>query len=142
MTEETKKPGQWQLDLTKRTPKWFVDMVNEDAESESKSESEPREYYERADVPEYIIASISDMACETYVFEATADGKIVSYEEYGGLAERWGDLRWWDVVAAVNSCMPNTYHLISSKGNHYLFKLVTPDECTYFDGDESDRISY
>ena len=122
------------------TPEWFIDMVNEDAHPDD--DSEYRQYRERPDVPEYIIASISDDACETYVFEATADGKIVTYEEYGGLAERWGDLRWWDAVAAVNSCMPNTYHLISSKGNHYLFKLVIPDELTHFDGDESDRISY
>mgnify|MGYP006982801402 CR=1 FL=1 len=119
---------------------WFIDMVNEDAKLNA-------EYYsigspERADVPEYIIASISDDACETYVFEATADGKIVSYEEYGGLAERWGDLRWWDAEKAVKSCMKNNYDLVSVKGNHVLFKLVKPDELTHFDGDESDRISY
>jgi len=121
---------------------WFVNMLNEEAESNDGDNSEYRQYRELPDVPEYIIASISDDACETYVFEATADGKIVSYEEYGGLAERWGDLKWWDAEAAVKSCMPNTYHAISVKGNHVLFKLVTPDEYTHFDGDESDRISY
>ena len=113
--------------------KWFVDMVNEDAKSE------PIQYYERADVPEYIIASISNDACETYVFEATAEGNIVSYDEYGGLAARWGDLYWWDAEAAVKSCMPNTYHAISRKGNRVLFKLITPDELTHWDGDESDK---
>jgi hypothetical protein len=119
---------------------WFIDMVNEDAKSDA-------EYYgndsrERADVPEYIVASTSYDARETYVFEATADGKIVTYDEYGGLAERWGDTNWYNPEAAVKSCMPNTYHAVSSKGNSVLFKIVTPDECTYFDGDESDRISY
>jgi hypothetical protein len=122
------------------TPEWFIDMVNEDANPDD--DSEYRQYRELPDVPEYIIASISDDACETYVFEATADGKIVSYEEYGGLAERWGDLRWWDAEKAVKSCMRNSYDLVSIKGNHCLFKLVKPDELTHFDGDESDRISY
>ena len=119
---------------------WFIDMMNEEAKAND-------EYYgihypERADVPEYIIASISYDIRETYVFEATADGKIVSYDEYGGLAERWGDANWYDAEAAVKSCMPNTYDAISSKGNRVLFKLVKPDEFTYWDGDESDKISY
>jgi len=121
---------------------WFVNMLNEEAESNDGDNSEYRQYRELPDVPEYIIASISDDACETYVFEATADGKIVSYEEYGGLAERWGDLSWWDAEKAVKSCMKNNYDLVSVKGNHVLFKLVKPDELTHFDGDESDRISY
>ena len=119
---------------------WFIDMVNEDAHPDD--DSEYRQYRERADVPEYIIASISDDAYETYVFEATADGNIVTYDEYGGLAARWGDAKWWDAEAAVKSCMRNSYDLVSVKGNHYLFKLVKPDELTHFDGDESDKISY
>jgi hypothetical protein len=119
---------------------WFIDMVNEDAHPDD--DSEYRQYRERADVPEYIIASISLDAYETYVFEATADGNIVTFDEYGGLAARWGDARWWDAEAAVKSCMRNSYDLVSVKGNHYLFKLVKPDELTHFDGDESDRISY
>jgi hypothetical protein len=114
---------------------WFLDMLNE-------SELAPEEYYERSAVPEYIIASTSYDADETYVFEANADGSILSFDEYGGLAERWGDHKWYDAEAAVKSCMPHTYHLISVKGNHALFKLVEPDEYTHFDGDESDRISY
>jgi hypothetical protein len=119
---------------------WFIDMVNEDAKSDA--EYYGNDSYERADVPEYIVASTSYDARETYVFEATADGKIITYDDYGGLAERWGDTNWYNPEAAVKSCMPNTYHAVSSKGNSVLFKIVTPDECTYFDGDESDRISY
>jgi len=119
---------------------WFIDMVNEDAKSNA-------EYYrigspERADVPEYIVASTSYDVRETYVFESNANGEIVSLDEYGGLAERWGDTNWYNAEAAVKACMPNTYHAVSSKGNRVLFKLITPDEFTHFDGDESDRISY
>lgn len=122
---------------------WFIDMVNE-------PDSAPEEYYERSAVPEYIVASTSDMAGETYVFEADANGNILSYDEYGGLAERWGDHKWYDAEAAVKSCMSQTYMKVNrvNKGNHILFRLVDdkeihqPNEFTYFDGDESDRISY
>ncbi len=121
---------------------WFVNMLNEEAESNDIDDSEYRQYCGKSDCPEYIIASVSDDFSETYVFEATANGNIVTFDEYGGLAARWGDSRWWDVEAAVKSCMRNSYKLISIKGNHHLFKLVKPDELTHFDGDESDRISY
>ena len=103
---------------------WFVNMLNEEAESNDGDNSEYRQYRELPDVPEYIIASISDDACETYVFEATADGKIVSYEEYGGLAERWGDLRWWDAEKAVKSCMKNNYDLNNAILPHKLTYLL------------------
>lgn len=127
---------------------WFIDMLNEEAHPDD--DSEYRQYRERADVPEYIIASTSDMAGETYVFEATADGEIVSLDEYGGLAERWGDNKWYDAEAAVKACMPHTYVKVNrvNRGNHILFRLVDdkemhhPDEFTHFDGDESDRINY
>lgn len=130
------------------TPDWFIDMVNEDAHPDD--DSEYSQYRERADVPEYIVASTSDMAGETYVFEATADGVIVSLDEYGGLAERWGDHKWYDAEAAVKACMPHTYVKVNrvNRGNHILFRLVDdkemhhPDEFTHFDGDESDRINY
>jgi hypothetical protein len=122
---------------------WFINMLNE-------PDSAPEEYYERSDIPEYIVASISEDAEETYVFEADANGNILSYEEYGGLAYRWGDANWRDIDAAVKLCMSQTYMKVNrvNKGNHTLFRLVDdkeihqPDEFTHWDGDESDKISY
>lgn len=106
--------------------------------------------YERSAIPDYIVASTSYDANETYIFEGNADGEIVSFNEYGGLAERWGDKNWEDQEAAVKSCMPHAYMKVNvvNNSNHTLFRLVDdkeihhPDEFTYFDGDESDKISY
>lgn len=115
---------------------WFIDMLNE-------PDSEPEEYYERSSNPEYLIASTSYNANETYIFEGNADGEIVSFNEYGGLAERWGDSNWEDHEAAIKTISGhNHYHAVSRKGNYTLYKLTPPDEFTHFDGDESDRISY
>lgn len=126
-----------------RDEQWFIDMLNE-------PDSAPEEYYERSSIPDYIVASTSYDANETYIFEADANGNIISFDEYGGLAERWGDSNWDNPEAAVQSCMSQTYMKVNrvNKGNHILFRLVDdkeihhPDEFTYFDGDESDRISY
>lgn len=113
---------------------WFIKMVNEDADNDV--------HHERPNVPEYIVASTSYDACETLVFHATSEGGIVSYDDYGGIAARWDDADWDNAELAVKSCMPHTYQAISRKGNHVLFKLVTPDELTHWDKDESDKISY
>ena len=118
---------------------WFIDMLNE-------PDSEPEEYYERSNNPEYIVASTSYDANETYLFEGDADGNILSFDEYGGLAERWGDENWQNPDDAVRRCMIDSYHLVKKtdtrNGCHYLFRLIAPNELDYFDGDESDRISY
>lgn len=119
-----------------RNEQWFLDMLNE-------PDSEPEEYYERSSNPEYIVASTSYDANETYLFEGDADGNILSFDEYGGLAERWGDKNWDDHDAALASINGHKYyHAIARKGNRTLYKLTPPDELTHFDGDESDRISY
>lgn len=94
---------------------------------------------ERTESPEFIIASISEQAEETLVFEATSNGDIKSFNDYGGLARRWGNSDWRNVELAVKSSMKDTYMKVSCNGNHTLFKLVTaeeaPDEFTYWDGD-------
>lgn len=128
---------------------WFAKMVNDQAELDELEEIHEA-CCQKSDIPEYIVASISEDAEETYVFEADANGNILSYDEYGGLAYRWGDANWRDIDAAVKSCMSQTYMKVNrvNKGNHTLFRLVDdkeihqPDELTYWDGDESDRISY
>lgn len=128
---------------------WFLKMVNEEddyAELEAEEQNKYDYSYEKADYPEYIIASTSYMANETYVFEANADGDITSLDEYGGLAERWGDENWQNPDDAVRRCMRDSYHLVkktdTKNGSHYLFRLIAPNELDYFDGDESARISY
>ena len=119
-----------------RDEQWFLDTLNE-------SELAPEEYYEKSSNPEYLIASTSYDVNETYIFEADADGNIISFDEYGGLAERWGDSNWEDHEAAIKTISGhNHYHAVSRKGNRTLYKLTPPDEFTHFDGDESDRISY
>lgn len=97
--------------------------------------------------PLLVIASTSYLAEETYVFESSDKLGIVSYDDFGGLALRWGNDNWTDPEAAVKSCFPNDdYKMLSSwgtpNGKQYLFALVPPDEFTYWDGDESDRIVY
>lgn len=131
------------------TQDWFLKMVNEEddyAELEAEEQNKYDYSYEKAKYPEYIVASTSYMANETYVFEANADGEITSLDEYGGLAERWGDENWQNPDDAVRRCMVDSYHLVKKtdtrNGCHYLFRLIAPNELDYFDGDESDRISY
>jgi hypothetical protein len=102
--------------------------------------------HKRADKPEYLIASTNLKEQETYVFECI-DYCISSFDDYGGLAKRWGDENWDDPEAAVHACFPNdAYIIISSKpgvyGPMYIFGLEEPNELTFWDCDESDRIVY
>jgi len=128
------------------TPDCFLEMINEEddyAALEAENQNNYDNSYERSSNPEYLIASTSYNAKETYIFEGNADGEIVSFNEYGGLAERWGDSNWEDHEAAIKCISGHEhYHAVSREGNHTLYKLTPPDEFTYFDGDESDRISY
>jgi hypothetical protein len=100
----------------------------------------------RAEKPKYLIASTNLNEQETYVFECI-DYRISSFDDYGGLAKRWGDENWDDPEAAVHACFPkDAYIIISSTpgvyGPMYIFGLEEPNELTHWDGDESDRIVY
>ena len=63
--------------------------------------------------PEYIIASTSYRLNETVLFWSNENGDIVSPNDYGGLAERWGSDNWESHNDAVNSVfgVPN-YRLV------------------------------
>ena len=73
-------------------------------------------YYENgympmpSDNPEYIVASTSSRAEETYVFEANHDGERISSSEYGGIALRTGYKNWTDKGLAVGTCFPGKYY--------------------------------
>lgn len=105
-----------------------------------------------SDNPEYIVASTSSRAEETYVFEANHDGERISSSEYGGIALRYGHKNWMDRTLAVQTCFPGKYYkLVRSwdwiddkyPGSTALYKREeAPDELTYWDGDDTDRIQY
>jgi hypothetical protein len=63
--------------------------------------------------PDYIIASTSYKTNETYLFWSNENGEILSLNDYGGLAERWGSDNWESHNDAVNSVfgVPN-YRLV------------------------------
>lgn len=103
-----------------------------------------------SDNPEYIVASTSSRAEETYVFESDSNGDRISSSEYGGIALRCGYKNWTDKTLAVGTCFPGKYYkLVRSwdwfdddyPGSTALYKREeAPDELTYWDGDETDRI--
>ena len=100
--------------------------------------------------PEYIVASTSSRAQETYVFEANADGTRTGNSEYGGIAARYGCKDWTDKGLAVRTCFPSTYYTLVRSwawmddgypGDTALYKREElPNPLTYWDGDESDRM--
>lgn len=93
----------------------------------------------RSPNPEYIIASTSFRAEETYVFEATSDGKILDSGEYGGLAKRWGVNDWQNHQLAVREAMDNPYRFEreiqtgSDKVRHFLYSRI--GSADYWDGE-------
>ena len=96
--------------------------------------------------PKQVIVSTNVLAEETFVFECDKYS-IISYDEYGGLALRWGNENWRDPEAAVESCFPNDIYVCIESwdvdmGYQFLFELREPDELTYWDGDETDKIMY
>lgn len=125
----------------------------------TRQEMDDVEYYYKngympmpSDNPEYIVASTSSRAEETYVFEANSSGIRLSSSEYGGIALRYGHKNWTDKTLAVQRCFPNQYYkLVRSwdwmdneyPGSTALYKREeAPDELTYWDGDDTDRIQY
>jgi len=102
--------------------------------------------------PEYIVASTSSRAQETYVFEANADGTRTGNSEYGGIAARYGHEKWTDKNLAVRTCFPDKYYTLVRSwewmddgypGDTALYRREElPNVLTYWDGDESDRITY
>jgi hypothetical protein len=81
--------------------------------------------------PEYIIASVSYKMEETYVFEANAEGKILDWGEYGGIAKRYGDLDWTNYYRAVDNTFGEDRYRFDRRiesGNsgviHMLFKKI------------------
>lgn len=95
---------------------------------------------ERAESPEYIIASTCFKLGETYIFPCDADGKITDYTEYGGLAERFANEDWTDHQKTVQSVMGNVPYRFEKRietGNngvyHYLYSKVNPAD--YWDGE-------
>lgn len=125
----------------------------------AKRDMEDDEYYREngympmpSENPEYIVASTSSRAEETYVFESDSNGDRISSSEYGGIALRYGHKNWTDKTLAVQKCFPGKYYkLVRSwgwmddeyPGSTALYKREeAPDELTYWDGDETDRIQY
>lgn len=94
----------------------------------------------RSSNPEYIIASTSFRAEETYVFEATSDGKLLDSGEYGGLAKRWGVSDWQNHQLAVREAMDNPYRFEreiatgSDKVRHFLYSRI--GSADYWDGEQ------
>jgi hypothetical protein len=63
----------------------------------------------------YVIASTGNGVNETYIFPATEDGFIDSFDELGGLAERWGDTNWYDHEAAIiHTFGENVYEFVKT----------------------------
>ena len=94
----------------------------------------------RSSNPEYIIASTSFRAEETYVFEATSDGKLLDSGEYGGLAKRWGVNDWQNHQLAVREAMDNPYRFEreiqtgSDKVRYFLYSRI--GSADYWDGEQ------
>jgi hypothetical protein len=81
--------------------------------------------------PEYIIASVSYKMEETYIFEANAEGEILDWGEYGGIAKRFGDLDWTNYYRAVDNTFDEDKYRFDKRiesGNsgviHMLFKRL------------------
>lgn len=83
----------------------------------TRRDMEDEEYYYKngyepmpSDNPEYIVASTSSRAEETYVFESDSNGDRISSSEYGGIALRYGHKDWMDRTLAVQTCFPHQHY--------------------------------
>lgn len=75
----------------------------------------------------YIVASVSHTALETFIFQSDEYGTIVDWCEIGGVCGRHGEPNWDDHESAVNRIMKDKYVLIDiiQKGDiaiHYLYQ--------------------
>jgi|688.fasta_scaffold954017_1 hypothetical protein len=100
----------------------------------------------RAEKPKYVVASTSYGEEETLVFEAN-DFSISSFDDYGGLAKRWGDENWNNPEDAVKACFPNDIYVLidfreGDKVGQSLWRKIMPDELTFWDSDEANSIVY
>lgn len=120
----------------------FLDDLYKNAEPEydGAGYTEEDRMPERAESPEYIIASTSFKLRETYIFPCDADGKITEYTEYGGLAERFANEDWTDHQKTVQSVMGNVPYRFEKRietGNngvyHYLYSKVNAAD--YWNGE-------
>jgi len=73
--------------------------------------------------PDYVIASTSFSAKETYVFEATENGEFVENEyggigELAGIAERWGDENWTSAKLAVEKLNTESHRYVRVSIKH------------------------
>lgn len=99
----------------------------------------------RSNQPDYLVVSTSYAEEETYVFEGDSDGNILSLDNYGGIAKRYGDDNWQDPDAAIADCFPESIYTMicqwdNGYGIQYLYGLERPDAHAERDLDESDRI--
>lgn len=151
---------QGKLDALEICRQEFQQNLSDEEEFQiTRRDMEDDEYYYKnggmpmpSDNPEYIVASTSSRAEETYVFESNHDGERVSSSEYGGIALRYGHKNWTDKTLAVQTCFPGKYYrLVRSwdwmdneyPGSTALYKREeAPNELTYWDGDDTDRIQY
>lgn len=83
----------------------------------------------RSNNPEYLLASTWWEQKETLVFSSNQNGDIVSLDDYGGIAERWGCRNWDSHHDVVNSLFGvPSYKLVwerktpDGKKHHALYK--------------------
>lgn len=87
----------------------------------------------RSSSPEYVIASTSFRLEETFVFEANAEGKILNFGEYGGIAKRWENNNWEDHQDAIRVAMDNVPYRFERRIEtgvdgvyHFLYSKINP----------------